>query len=127
MAKFQPGQSGNPKGRPPKSRALTELLERAGSKTVVVDGKKISGKRLYAERLWELITTGQVKFENKIYKVQSAKEWSDIVLKMLSHIDGPPKGELDITSAGNEIKINVIYAEDAELTPTSIDSETEGD
>jgi len=100
---FIKGQSGNPGGRPPKSRALTELLEKAGSKTVEVDGRRVSGKRLYAENLWSLINTGQIKLNDKTLKISSAKEWTDIVLKMLSHIDGPPKQSIDVTTGGETI------------------------
>ena len=34
---FEKGKSGNPKGRPPKSRTLTAILESAGSKKVLQD------------------------------------------------------------------------------------------
>ena len=48
---FKPGQSGNPNGRPPKSRALTALLEKAGGRKISVlqpDGsiRLIPGKAL---------------------------------------------------------------------------------
>jgi len=112
---FKPGQSGNPNGRPVKSRALTEILEKAGNKTIKVDGKGISGKRLYAKRLWELINTGKITLDGRVYKVESAKEWTEIILKMLSHIDGPAKGELDFDGV---IHFLVEYADGLHDNPT---------
>ncbi len=100
---FQKGQSGNPNGRPPKSRALTEILERGGSKTVEIDGKHVSGKRLVSMYIWELATTGKVQFEGRELRVSSVREWADIVKWIYSHIDGPPKGEIDITSGGEKL------------------------
>ena len=101
---FQKGQSGNPSGRPPKSRALTEILEKGGSKTIEIDGKRVSGKRLVSAYIWELATTGRVRFEEgRELRVASVREWADIVKWIYSHIDGPPKGEIDITSGGEKL------------------------
>lgn len=93
----------NRKGRDPKSRAMTEILERVGSSTVEREGKRISGKRLIAKLMWELATTGQVKFGDRVIKVTSAREWKDIVKEIYSQVDGPPRSGLDITSGGETI------------------------
>ena len=105
---WKKGQSGNPSGKPPKSRALTEILEKGGSKTVEVDGKKISGKRLIASFLWQLATTGEVTFDGRTLKVDSINEWAAVVKWIYSHIDGPPKSELDITTGGDKLTIEYI-------------------
>ncbi len=42
------GVTNNPKGRPPKNRALTEILEKAGAASLEINGSKVSGKRLLA-------------------------------------------------------------------------------
>ena len=122
---FQKGQSGNPNGRPPKSRALTEILERGGSKTVEIDGKHISGKRLVSMYVWELATTGKVQFEGRELRVTSVREWADIVKWIYSHIDGQPKSEIDLTHDG-ELKVIIERVNDTS-DPTDFDPETDGD
>jgi hypothetical protein len=48
--KWQKGQSGNPKGRKPNSRTLTEILRVTGNrKRALQDGRKIVNARLVAQ------------------------------------------------------------------------------
>ena len=100
---FQPGQSGNPKGRPKKKRALTDVLERAGSKTVEVDGKKVSGKNLVARMAWELVTTGRVSLPDGRTLVADLDDLMSAVKWIYSQVDGPPKQEMDVTSDGEKL------------------------
>src|SRR3990172_2168720 len=109
--KFQPGQSGNPNGRPPKSRALTALLEKAGGRKISVlqpDGsiRLISRKALLADLLWSLALTGQVTLpDGTRVNVTSAEELFAVWQFIYKHIDGPPRAELDITSGGQPLLI----------------------
>ena len=105
MARFQKGQSGNPNGRPPKNRALTDLLEAAGNATIDdKDGKRRAKKRVVASLAWELLTEGQVELPTgKILKV-SPQDWIGLYKWIYQHIDGPPKSELDVTSGGEPLE-----------------------
>ena len=91
---WKPGQSGNPKGKPPKHRELTEILQRAGAQTIEIDGKSVTGKRLVARMLWEIATTGQTKMpdgtpEGRLI-LAGPDAWFDIVKFIYAQVDGPP-------------------------------------
>lgn len=98
---WKPGQSGNPAGRPPNERALTKLVERALSKTVDHKGKRTARKRVMADILAEAATTGKVTFPDGTELDLSGKEWIDFTLKVLDHIDGPARRELDLNVDGS--------------------------
>jgi hypothetical protein len=111
MTKFQPGQSGNPKGRPKKDRALTDLLEKAGGAMVTFGEERISGRHLLARQVWEGITTGFITMADGRKLALSPQDWKDFVKWVYSHIDGPPRQELDITSDDKAVVLNIVYRE----------------
>ena len=115
---FTSGKSGNPNGRPLKSRALTEILERRGNSTCLdIDGKKRGAKYIVARALWELAATGKTTLKDgedtKSIEV-GAKGWFEIVKWLYSQIDGPPKAELDVTSDGQSIVQFVVMTDQAD-------------
>lgn len=97
---FPPGVSGNPKGRPKKNRALTDILEKAGSSTVEIDGKKISGKRLIAKLLWEVALLGECTLPNGATVTVNSDGWFDVVRFIYNQIDGPPKHDISLEHSG---------------------------
>ena len=118
--KWQPGESGNPNGRPPKQRALTEILERTGSQTLEVNGKRLSGKRLAASLIWQGVTRGEVLFpqgsDGKQARLElGARDWLDLVKFIYAQIDGAPKAEVDLTSGGQAVTFRVVYDEQEEI------------
>ncbi|MCD6291384.1 MAG: hypothetical protein J7M34_12840 [Anaerolineae bacterium] len=103
------GQSGNPRGRPPKGRALTEILEKAGSRTLEARGRRISRKRLVADLLWQTAATGKLVFpDGRVLEVPFA-DWFDVVRFIYSRIDGPPKVSMELAGEdGRPIPVSVI-------------------
>lgn len=100
---FKKGVSGNPKGRPPKKRALTNLLERGGNVKIQTEQGEISAKKVMVARIWEGLATGKMTFGNISIALEN-DEYISLIKLVLSQVDGPPKGEVDVTSAGEPIK-----------------------
>lgn len=116
---WQPGQSGNLKGRPPGKRALTEILRRSGSKTYTdVDGKRRAGKAIVARALWQIAATGSALLPDKdggedsvprLVEISSLDEWFTVVKWLYAQIDGPPRQELDVSASGS-VMVSMVEA-----------------
>jgi len=112
------GTVNNPNGRPPKSRALTTLLEKTGNKTVLLkDGRRVSGKRLLARSLWEGLTTGIITFPDGSKFELDPGDWMALSQFVYKHIDGPPPADFHLSGAdGGAI---ILKWSDNEETETS--------
>lgn len=106
---FQPGQSGNPKGRPKKGRALTTMLEKAGAFAyeTTEDGKRIPARKAAAQRAWQGLATGMMTFPDGRVIELDANAWLKLAAFVYAQIDGPPKAEVDVTSAGAPVAIQI--------------------
>jgi hypothetical protein len=114
---WKPGVSGNPNGRPIKSRALTAILEAAGDKKVTIGKKKTpqARKEIMAEMVWQIITEGKATLPNgKVLKI-AANDWLETWKFLYKHVDGPPVAGLDVTSLGEQVGvISVIEHDDGD-------------
>lgn len=92
------GRTNNPNGRPPSGRALTEILKRTLGHRVELDGKKISGKRVLARMVVNLLLTGDATFPGGKKLEISGRDWVELTKWLYGHIDGSKQ---EITGADN--------------------------
>lgn len=111
---FQKGNRANPNGRPPKERTLTNILEKAGNEKVSVDGVLVPRKVLAARLVWQFITEGKVTFHDGFTMKAYPKEWVQMVEKLYKQVDGLPRQDVDLTSQGKAITINVAVGDEPE-------------
>ena len=118
---WKKGVSGNPKGRAPKGRALTDILEKTLAQKVTVtlgDGtiKQVPRKALLAAMVSEAATQGRVTMPDGTVKVVADfADWLALVQFIYKHIDGPPITSLDITSGGVPLPIAIVKMDLDEL------------
>lgn len=116
---WKKGQSGNKKGRPPKARALTEMIAKAGAKKR--EGSKLTAYSEFAQRLWEGLTQGRIVFPDGRVMVLEPSDFVSMSKMLLTQIDGPPKAEMDMTSGGEPIVAINISAVPNRATPPKLD------
>lgn len=109
---WTPGVSGNPRGRPPKGRALTEILEKQGKATHKRDGdaRGTPRNKLLADMLWQGLLTGTVVLVNGRTLDLTAGDWLDLAQFIYKQIDGPPKAEIDLKSDDKPVSIQFVMA-----------------
>lgn len=106
------GTTNNPNGRPPKNRALSEILQQTGSKRIEYGGRTTGAKRLLAELAWQGATSGRVVFDGERIMDLDADQWLGLVKFIYGQIDGPPKQVTEVTGEdGGAIHVVIKYAD----------------
>ena len=96
---FKPGQSGNPAGRPPKHKALTDILNKALSRTVPTNTGRVAGKRVLARLVAEGLTTGKITFPgDEKPSVIGIKDWMELAKWAYQYLE-PPTTRTEHTGA----------------------------
>jgi hypothetical protein len=95
------GNQNNPRGRPPKNRALTTMLEAALSKKTA-NGQ--AGNKVLAALVVELVTTGIATLPGGKVMEAAPRDWLETVKWIYTHVDGPPKAELELSGALEMLK-----------------------
>jgi len=118
---FQPGQSGNPNGRPPKVRTYADLIDKALARKA---SNGVQRKKVLADLIAEAATEGQVKFPgDKEYSKLSMGEWRQFMKDVLSHLEPPP---MQVDTTGHQtVEIIVTHSDRAE--PSHTTPEADGD
>jgi len=107
------GNRNNPKGRPPKNKALTTALEASLARTIEVDGKRVSGKRVLADLVASCLTTGRVRFPNDDKdSIISISDWIGMVKWVYERVDGKPMQPVGGSGDDGELVIRVQYESD---------------
>ena len=109
---FQKGKSGNQSGRPPKNRALTQILENAGDTKIKHGDKQVTRKEALAQMIWDVATTGKAKLPDNSQLIVAPQDWFGIVKFLYTHIDGGANANVDLTTGGEKLEIIIRNAND---------------
>lgn len=135
MTKYQPGQSGNPRGRPPRKRAWAELIRKFGKgKVKLADGTEVHAQELIAQLTINALVTGRIVFPQldgqdftDVHRtlVLDANDWMRLMKETREHLEPAARQEFDLTSNGEKLDTPQIVAyiphnprEDRAETPT---------
>lgn len=107
---MQKGQTNNPGGRPPRGRALAELMtahlaEKVGG---------IETKQIIVKRAITALRTGILDFGTRKLKL-SAKDWLDLYKYTATHVDGPARQEVKLSHGGEDATEGKFFFIPAEL------------
>jgi hypothetical protein len=119
---WQPGQSGNPKGRKPNSRTLAEILRRKGDALVTLGNEQLSAQEALAEAVWQFVITGEVWLMGKKLQAQSVGEWASVVKWLYTYAEPPKARE---SEAEPEIVVRVLRETKAPVPRAAVDGEDE--
>lgn len=101
QAKPKPkGRTNNPRGRPPKGRALTEVLTVYSLKKVTLNDKSLSRAEHLAGLVWGLALEGKTVIDGQT-KIVKPSQQIDMIKFIYTQIDGPVKID------PNSVEVNV--------------------
>jgi hypothetical protein len=117
--KYQKGQSGNPRGRPTKERAMSEMLAK--------EVWKPANRKAILGLIAEGASTGRIRFpEDEKASVLSLRDWMMLIEFIYKQTEGPPRTDIDLVG---DVRILVDYADDPysirQTPPGAIDGDTE--
>lgn len=99
--RWKSGQSGNPRGRPPKEQALTSILSMVGeevSNLTPGSPKQYAYKEILAHYIWQAAIFGRFKFrDGREIIFDEAGDWLNLVKWLYERIDGAPQASVAIT------------------------------
>ncbi|HLU08067.1 MAG TPA: DUF5681 domain-containing protein [Oceanobacillus sp.] len=93
--RWQPGQSGNPKGRRKQGGELAEMLRVKGEEIFTIGGEEITAKEAVAKAIWQFAMTGEVWLAGKHMVAQNVYEWASVVKWLYAHLDTMRKPEAE--------------------------------
>lgn len=118
--RWKAGQSGNPKGRAPASRAISEILRTKGEETVVVGGQALTAQEALAEAIWRFVLKGDVRLGSKHLKAESVGDWVQAVKWLYTYVD-PPRAAT--TQEEPEVVVRVVRVNSTESRVPSTEEE----
>ena len=92
---WKQGQSGNPNGRKPKGRALTEMLRLKGDDVVFIGNEPLTAQEALAKAVWQFVTTGEVWLRGKKLEAQTIGEWASVVKWLYLHVEPASRREAE--------------------------------
>ena len=107
---MQKGTTNNPGGRPPKGRALAELM----TANLAEKFNGLEAKQIIVKRAITALRTGTLDFGTRKLKM-SAKDWTDLFKYVVTHLDGPARQELLVSRADNANPEGKVFSIPAEL------------
>jgi hypothetical protein len=98
------GRTNNANGRPPKERALSNRLAAELARLVELpDGTRVSGKVLLAQMRVTAALTGKLTLLDGTTRELSTEQLLNEQEWIYRQVDGPPRAELDLTTAGQAL------------------------
>lgn len=92
--KWQPGQSGNPKGRPAKGRAIADLIN---SEWMHQDRLAVIHQAINGLKTGYLDFPASAKHKKARSLHLTARDWNDLFKYITTHLDGPARQDMSIS------------------------------